>query len=134
MMESFVSFVRSRGFENNYLEDPVWKRLNLVMDPWSDDPDIRRVYGGWLVEDGVEVKWWPWFRAGAGNVGDAKDFTISLRLERALMANRGFSVSNTKDTIRLGIKGVNVTDTSQFQNPVANTKISNGSSKRLPTN
>ncbi|KAM0798077.1 hypothetical protein BDR22DRAFT_860406 [Usnea florida] len=44
-----------------YLEDPVWKRLNLVINPWSDDPDIRRAYGDWLTEDGVEAEWWAWF-------------------------------------------------------------------------
>ena len=44
-----------------YLDDPVWKSLNLVINPWRDDPDIRRVYGDWLTEDGVEVKWWVWF-------------------------------------------------------------------------
>ena len=44
-----------------YLEDPVWKRLHLVINPWSDDPDIRRVYGDWLTEDGVEAEWWAWF-------------------------------------------------------------------------
>ena len=44
-----------------YLDDPVWKRLNLVINPWSDNPDIRRAYGDWLTEDGVEVMWWVWF-------------------------------------------------------------------------
>ena len=44
-----------------YLEDPVWKRFHLVVNPSSDDPDYRRVYGDWLVEDGVEVMWWIWF-------------------------------------------------------------------------
>ena len=44
-----------------YLDDRVWKSLNLVISPWSDDPDFRRVYGDWLTEDGVEVKWWVWF-------------------------------------------------------------------------
>ena len=44
-----------------YLEDRDWKSLNLVINPWSDYPDIRRVYGDWLTEDGVEVEWWVWF-------------------------------------------------------------------------
>ena len=81
--EELFFFGQEQRFRK-YLEEPVWKRLNLVVNTWSKDADIRRVYGAWLVDDGVGVKWWPWYRAGAGNAVDAQDSTLSLRLKREL--------------------------------------------------
>ena len=81
------------------------------------------------------------FRADAGNADDSEEFTLGL--ERALMANRGFSIKEEEDKDRrlkteiqktlpgsASKRSTPQTDL-QLQDPSSRIKISHGPSKRL---
>ena len=77
----------------HYLDDMDWKRRNLVINPEGYDPDTKRVYGDWITEDGVEVKWWVWFygeRApGIPRNSQTADILESIYILRNAALHRG---------------------------------------------